>query len=283
LASRWNTFRANTGRNADEGEQDQPTQGPGVPHGAQPRLQALEDALRRRDRAAPARQQQEREDRGQERQGVQAEAGGGAELVEGDAGQHRAHDAREIELDRVERHGVRQVLAIHQRRHQSLISRTAEGLREPDDERQAQNHPDLHGVGEQKDREKGGAAHLHVLRAEQDTAAVHTIGQDPAEEGKHEKRRVAQKCVEAQQEGRSRHREDQPVLRHLLHPRPDTRGEGAHPHQAEIAVREGLERLEQRRVAYAGILRPGRLFEIFSRADRSGSPRTPGPLRLACS
>ena len=48
---------------------------------------------------------------------------------ERDAGDDRADHARQVELDRVERHGVRQVLLADERRDQRLVGRPAERLR----------------------------------------------------------------------------------------------------------------------------------------------------------
>ena len=45
------------------------------------------------------------------------------------AGEQRAEHAREVELDRVERDRVRQVLLVDERRNQRLIRGTAERLR----------------------------------------------------------------------------------------------------------------------------------------------------------
>ena len=55
----------------------------------------------------------------------------------------RTEHARDVELDGVERDGVRQILLVDERRNERLIRRAAEGLREPGRERQQQDVPDL--------------------------------------------------------------------------------------------------------------------------------------------
>ena len=56
-----------------------------------------------------------------------------------DAGEQRPEHAREVELDRVERDRVRQILLLDERRDQRLIRRAAERLPEAGDERQQQD------------------------------------------------------------------------------------------------------------------------------------------------
>ena len=93
---------------ADERQDDEAAKRSRVLDRPKPGLQAREDALgRRRDHSASL-QHQEGRDRREERQGVQAEARRGAQLVERDAGEHRPDDAREVELDGVQGDGVRQ-------------------------------------------------------------------------------------------------------------------------------------------------------------------------------
>ena len=58
---------------------------------------------------------------------------------ERDAGEQRAEDARQVELDGVERDRVRQVLLLDERGNQRLIRGPAERLPQPRDEREQQH------------------------------------------------------------------------------------------------------------------------------------------------
>ena len=86
-----------------------------------------------------------------------------------------------------------------------------------------------------------GRRHLDVLRAEQQLPAIVAIGDDAAEHREEQDRQLAEEVVEPQVERGLRQLEDQPALRHLLHPRADGRGEGAEPEHREIAISEGGE------------------------------------------
>ncbi len=72
-----------------------------------------------------------------------AKQSGGADRGERHAGEQRPEHAREVELNRVQRDGVRKILLLDERRHQRLIGRSAERLRESGDERQRQDVPDV--------------------------------------------------------------------------------------------------------------------------------------------
>ncbi len=99
--------------------------------------------------------------------------------------------------------------------------------------------------GQDQSRQQERARHLHELRTQQDAPSIEPVGQDAAEEREQQKRRIAEKRVESQQKRRPRDREDQPVLRDLLHPGADAGREGTGPHQAKVAVRKRLERALQ--------------------------------------
>ena len=165
-------------------------------------------------------QRHQRDDHDEERQAVQPEAGGGAE-EERDAGEQRPEHAREIELNRVERDRVRQVLLVHERRDQRLIGGTAEGLREPGHERQRQDVPDAHVAEEHQRRQNERGGHLDVLRAEQQTTAIVAIGDDAADQREQQDRQLAEEIIEPEEERRLGEIENQPALRDLLHPRAD--------------------------------------------------------------
>ena len=96
-------------------------------------------------------------------------------------------------------------------------------------------------------RERG--CHLDVLGPEQQVAPVVAVGDDSADQREQQDRQLAEKVVEAKEERGFGEVENEPALRHLLHPRPDRRGEGAEPQNTKIAVCEGGQRALQERVA----------------------------------
>ena len=114
-----------------------------IAHVAQAAFQLIAHALRARRLHVRDVQRQDGGDHEEKRHAVEAEARDHAEDRERGAGHERADDAREIELDRVERDRVREMLFRDERRNQRLIGRTAEGLRHAGDERERQDQPDL--------------------------------------------------------------------------------------------------------------------------------------------
>ena len=83
--------------------------------------------------------------------------------------------------------------------------------------------------------------HLHDLRRQHHVPAIAAIGDDAADQREEQDRRFADEAVEAEIKRRrgAGERDDQPRLRHLLHPGADARGERAEPKQPEIAVGQG--------------------------------------------
>ena len=137
----------------------------------------------------------------------------------------RAEHAREIELDRVERDRIRQVLLVHERWNQRLVRRAAERLRHPGQERQRQDVPDADVAEEDERGQRERRGHLDVLRTEEQAPAIVAIGNDAANEGEEQDRQLSQEIVE------SRRRvlgeiENEPALRDFLHPCADGRGKG---------------------------------------------------------
>ncbi len=164
-------------------------------------------------------------------------------------GDQRSDHAREIELNRVERDRVGQVLFRNERRNQRLIGRPAERLRDAGDERERQDQPDADGAGEDERRQREGRRHLHALRHEQQMAAVAAIGDDAADEREEQDRDLADERIEAEEKGRggAGERDDEPGLRDLLHPGADAGDERAEPEQAKVAIGQ------RRRDAAAGL------------------------------
>ena len=157
-------------------------------------------------RNVPDVQRQDRDNDGQERQAVQAEADHHAEGGERGAGEQRADHARQVELDRVERDGVRHVLLLDERRQQRLIRRAAEGLRQAGDDRQREDVPDADDVEVDERRQREGRGHLHVLRGEQQLPPVVAVGDDAADEREEQDGQLAEERVEAEEERRRRSR-----------------------------------------------------------------------------
>ena len=153
------------------------------------------------------------------------------------AGDQRAEDARQVELEGIERDGVRQILAGHQGRQQRLVGRAAEGLGDAGAERQRQHRVDRHvrGAAEHERGEHEGAGRLHELRADEQPATVVPIGDHAADQRQQQDRQLADEGVQAEPERRSADRQDQPVLRDLLHPRPRRGQHVAAPEQPEVA------------------------------------------------
>ena len=83
--------------------------------------------------------------------------------------------------------------------------------------------------------------HLHDLRRQHHVAPIAPVGDDAADQREQQDRHFAGEAVEAEIKRRrcAGQRDDQPRLRHLLHPRADARRERAQPKQPEITVGEG--------------------------------------------
>jgi hypothetical protein len=101
--------------------------------------------------------------------------------------------------------------------------------------------PDPDEAGRDQQGADKGAAHLDELRAEQEAAAVHAIGNHSADEREEEDREAAEDLVESEQEFGVGEGIDQPALRDDLHERPDTGRAGADPHEAEVAILKRFE------------------------------------------
>jgi hypothetical protein len=71
------------------------------------------------------------------------------------------------------------------------------------------------------------------------------IGDDAANERQQENRKLSEEIVEAELERGLGQLEDEPALRHLLHPRADRRGKRAKPEDAKVAVGECRESAAQ--------------------------------------
>jgi hypothetical protein len=103
---------------------------------------------------------------------------GGQRHAEGERTEH----ARDVELNRIERDGVRQIFLVDERWNQRLVRRSAERLGAAGDERQRQHVPDLDDAQKHQQREGGRGRHLHDLRHQQRAATVVAIGEHAADQ-----------------------------------------------------------------------------------------------------
>ncbi len=122
--------------------------------------------------------------------------------------------------------------------------------------------PDAHDVPVDQRSQRECRGHLNVLRGEQQPFPIVAIGNDPADQRQQQDGQLAKEGIEPQKERRRRagDGQHQPVLRDLLHPRPDGRGERAEPQDAEVAVGERRQgTLQERRPKGSGRRDAGRL------------------------
>ena len=96
-----------------------------------------------------------------------------------------------------------------------------------------QKVPDLDDVEPHQHRQRERDSHLHALREDQHVAALETVGQHAAQQGKEEDRNGLQDGVEGQQPRGVADLPDQPALREHLHPGADGGRTSAATHQAE--------------------------------------------------
>jgi hypothetical protein len=98
--------------------------------------------------------------------------------------------------------------------------------------------PHLDDVEEHQHGQHAGRRHLQVLRRHEGAPPVVAIGEDAADQREQDDRQLLQERVEAQEERRIRQRDDQPVLRHDLHPRADARGAAPNHCTRKVAIGE---------------------------------------------
>ena len=127
------------------------------------------------------------------------------------------------------------------RREKGGVGGAAEGLADSHEEGEAENVPDLDGMGYEEQGEQEGADHLDVLRGEQHLATIEAVGEDSTEEREHHDGELAEEEVEAEVEGVLGEVVDEPALRELLDEGANGRDAGSGPHQAKVAIAEGSE------------------------------------------
>src|SRR5262245_50772697 len=167
---------------------------------------------------------------GEERDPVEAETYGGGEdlFVEDrkwDAPDGRADDARQMELNRIERDRILQVFLFDQHRNQRLICRAAERLRASGQEGERQRAPHQNHVRRPQKSERGQrqrATQLRPLRSEQDATPIDAVGDHSSDQGEEYDRRGAQEGQITGIAGLVRERVEDPGQRRFLQPRAGT-------------------------------------------------------------
>src|ERR1700733_12811661 len=101
-------------------------------------------------------------------------------------------------------------------------------------------------MGKNQKRQQEGTGHLDVLGGEQHFPSIQAIGEDPAEERKHNDRQLTQEEVQPQVKGVFGEKVDQPALGKLLYECANGRGTGSKPHEAEIAIAKGSENAREK-------------------------------------
>jgi hypothetical protein len=172
-----------------------------LPHEPDTLLDAFEDRLARLGWHERGLNHVQGDDHRNERNAVEGEVPGCAELDQRYAAQRRADHPRQVELDGIERNRVLQVFLGNQGRNQGRIRGPAEGLRDADDEGQTQDVPHMHGTGEYQRGQQERAGHLDVLRHHQDPTAIVTIGKNSAYKRQQDDRNLPKELVQPQIEG----------------------------------------------------------------------------------
>ena len=158
----------------------------------------------------------------------------------------RPDRAREVELERVQGHGVRDPLLRHEARDHRLVGGGRLGLHEPGREGDEHDRGDAEVPGQVEHAQQHRHRHLEPLRREQDEPAVDAVGHRSPEQHEGEERHLLGEAAQAQVEGVAEAGVDDPGQRHVLDPGADAGEEGARPQQAEAAVGEGRQEAGQR-------------------------------------
>ena len=182
-------------------------------------------------------------DQRKKRQRVQEETPEAAPRRQRHSRQQRPDDAREIELQRVHRHRVRQTRSVFEQiDDHRLPCRRRERLRDADDERSDDDLPDGDAMEIDRERQQERGERLRDLRDRHDALPVDLIGEHAAGQHEHDRRRRAREADEAEKERRVGEPIDEPALRDRLHPRADVRDELRGPEAAVVGFLESFER-----------------------------------------
>ena len=173
--------------------------------------------------------------------GVEPEAAGRPERAVDRPGDGGSHDARQVELDRVERDRVQEVCRLDQARDHGLHDGRVERARRAGDHGDRDHVPDgdVSARGEERQRER--RRREHHLCPEHDRPAARPVGDGAAQEAEREHRQVAAEADRAEQRGAAGEVVDQPAERDRLHPEADVRDERAAPEESIAARTERPE------------------------------------------
>ena len=131
---------------------------------------------------------------------------------------------------------------------------------------------DVPGPDQRRKHER--RSHLNALRTEQQTPPVVPVGNDATENGEQKDRELTEEVVQAEEERGLRQVENEPALRHFLHPRADRGGERAKPENPEVPVAERCKRpLYRQALILRGSTPSSQLQLPRHPAYRQGTPR----------
>ncbi len=198
-----------------------------------------------RDRPGEADEQQGDQD-GTERQGVDPEDEGVVLAEEQQAGHGGPDDPAQVVLGRRQRDGTEQVLGGHQVGHHGLVGRKADGPRRPAQERQDDQRPGRVVVEAGQYRQHCGERRLSQGGEDQPASTVEPIGQCAAHRRQQadgdEARRRHQPGPS--RPGRSGVGVDEDTERHRLHPRAQVGDQAGRPDEGEVPRAERAERCQ---------------------------------------
>ncbi len=186
--------------------------------------------------------EQQGSDGGEEAGGIQEEADGDPRDRDQATGDDRPDDAGQVEVGRVQRDGVHEVLPAHHLHQEGLADGHLERRRGAVQRRQ-QHHPfggDVMGGGQHPQGQR--IAQHEALQHQQRPPPVDPVRQHPAPQGKEQDRQRAERAHQADHEGRVGQLQYQPPLGHDLHPGADQRHELTDEEKPEVAMPEGGER-----------------------------------------
>ena len=148
----------------------------------------------------------------------------------------RPDDPGAVEHRRVERDGVADVLAPDELDRERLADRHVDGVGDPEQEGQHQDHPDLDDAGDDEHGEDRGEDHHRDLGRDQDPALGQGVRGDAGEQAEDHDRDELGGRDDAEPDRIVGQLEDEPRLGDLLHPGPDQRDRLAGEEQPVVAM-----------------------------------------------
>ena len=153
-------------------------------------------------------------------------------------GDDRAHDARRVHRDAVQRHRRRQLHARHQFRHDRRVDRPAHRQPEPVGEHQHEKQRGIDHVGDDRDAEQCRGARRPELRDQQVATPVDDVGHCAARQTEQEHRQGGRGLHERDHDRGSRQRGHHPGSGDIVHPQAQIRDQRDAPQPAEHRQRE---------------------------------------------